>query len=78
MWKIICKFGVAIWKYKCPECDEIFYENEVLLVPDVYEEYFVDDMMIEGCPYCTSPLESSDLIEEEDDDGYDGEENDNS
>jgi len=52
-------------KYKCPECDEIFDVNEVLYVPDVYEEDFMDDLLIEGCPYCSCPLEIEDLIDEE-------------
>ena len=55
-------------KYKCPECGEIFDENEAHLVPDVYEEDFMDDMLIEGCPYCSCPLEFEDLIEDDDDD----------
>jgi len=63
-------------KYKCPECGEIFDENEVHLVPDVYEEDFMDDMMIEGCPYCSCPLESSDLIEDEEDEEVEEDEDD--
>ena len=55
-------------KYKCPDCGEIFDENEVHLVPDVYEEDFMDDHLVDGCPYCSSPLDIGDFIENDDDD----------
>ena len=58
-------------KYKCPECDEIFDENEVHLVPDVYEEDFMDDLLVDSCPFCSCPLESGDLIDEDEEEYVD-------